>query len=144
MGSWAYLDDFDAIASYAVKAGVNLGRISRSSGEDSGETSANSGYSIAFNVTGTVSTSTSVVALQSPSGLLAVPAYAVTNYAMPDSMGGTGFPAGFEVTIDGPPNSREIVMRLVMMVSNFGNVKAGTLQANAQLSEISVDPQSDF
>jgi type II secretory pathway pseudopilin PulG len=137
MYSWAYLDDYDLVQSYGAKPNVDYGRISRADGYASGQTSAPSAYSVAFN-TSTTASSTSVVGLQGPGGLLSVPAYADTGYA------GTGFPAGFEVAIDGQVGSREIYMRLVLMASNMGTGNAGIFQALPESSEISVAPQSDF
>jgi type II secretory pathway pseudopilin PulG len=146
MYSWAYLDDFDLVQSYGAKPGVDLGRINRANGNASGQTSAPGGYSVSLNTTG-ASTSTSVKSLQGPGTPLLVPAYAEANYAMPataGSLGGTGFPAGFEVAIDGADNSREIFLRLVMLASNAGTLSPGVFQALQETSEMSVATQSDF
>jgi hypothetical protein len=146
MYSWAYMDDFDLVQSYGAKPNVDLGRINRANGNSSGQTAASGGYSVALNSSG-ASTSTSVISLQGPGGALLVPAYAVANYTMPASagaLGGAGFPAGFEVAIDGTDNSREIFLRLVMLVSNAGTVSPGVFQALQETSEISVATQSDF
>jgi type II secretory pathway pseudopilin PulG len=146
MYSWAYLDDFDLVQSYGAKPGVDLGRINRADGNSSGQTSAPGGYSIALDTSG-ASTSTSVISLQGPGNPLQVPVYAEANYTMPTSagsMGGTGFPAGFEVAIDGTDNSREIFLRLVMLASNAGTLSPGVFQAQDETSEISVATQSDF
>jgi prepilin-type N-terminal cleavage/methylation domain-containing protein len=146
MGSWAYLDDFDEIASFSAKPGVNLGRIARANGGAGGQEAGSASYSIALNATGQ-STSTTVVGLQGDGVPLMVPAYAVLNYAIPESLGGgggIGFPAGFEVAVAGQANSREIYLRLVYLASNGGTYSPGTFQALSETSEISVDPLFDF
>jgi hypothetical protein len=146
MYSWAYLDDFDLVQSYGAKPNVDLGRINRANGNSGGQTSAPGGYSIALDTSGT-STSTSVISLQGPGGPLQVPDYAVANYTMPTSagsMGGTGFPAGFEVAIDGADNSREIFLRVAMLASNAGTLTPGVFQAQDETTEMSVATQSDF
>jgi type II secretory pathway pseudopilin PulG len=147
MYSWAYLDDYDLVQSYGAKPNVDLGRISRADGNSGGQTSAPGGYSVALD-TSTTASSTSVIGLQGPGGPLQVPAYAQAGYVLPTAdggpQGGTGFPGGFEVAIDGQVGSREIYMRVVLLASNGGTNTYSNFQALPESTEISVAPQSDF
>ncbi len=141
-GSWGYLDDYDLMMTNQSQAGVDLGRIARAGASAGGEDAAASSYSVAFNVTGTFSAD-SVVALQGPGGDLAVPAYAQAN-ATSGSMGGPGFPAGFEVAVGGVPGGREAFLRLVLMAANSGTYATGSYQALSGSAEASFAPAFDF
>ncbi|MGH7442248.1 MAG: hypothetical protein ACREKE_06190, partial [bacterium] len=123
---------------------VDIGRVARANGGAGGQTAGPAGYSVAFN-TGPVLTPLSVIQLQGPGGALLVPAYAQADYEMSaDDSGGPGFPAGFEVAVDGQYGSREVYMRLVLMVANGGAVGPGIFQAQDEETEISIAPRYDF
>jgi hypothetical protein len=140
MGSWAWLDDFDGVQDYAVKAGVNMGQISRAYGHSGGQVAAPAAYSIAYNtIAGSGSSASSpTVILQGPGGLLTVPNWAEMIPSLP------GYPAGFEVAIDGQVGAREVFLRTVMMALNAGTTKAGTFQGLDQTTEISFAPSYDW
>jgi len=141
MYSWAYMDDYTMAQSFSAKPGVNLGHIYVADGHSSGQTAAPSAYSIAFNTISFMAApagSFPLVTLQGPGGGLQVPRWSDCD------MAGWGFPAGFEVAINGNVGSREVVLRTVLMASNGANTKALTFQAEEQVTEISVAPSPDF
>ncbi|MGH7441689.1 MAG: hypothetical protein ACREKE_03330, partial [bacterium] len=114
-GSWAYLDDYDLLLTNQTKGGFDQGRVSRADGGSGGQTAASAGYSVAYNVTGQLlGSAVSVVALQGAGTSLAVPAYAKLDDSS-NGMGGIGFPAGFEIEVDGQQGSREAVLSLTVM-----------------------------
>lgn len=147
MYSWANMDDYDMVQSFAAKpmSGGGIGGVHLANGDSGGRTSAPGTYSIAFNdVAGSGGFSAAsgpyVNALQGPGGALTVPQYSLLNY------GGSypGFPAGFEISVGGAVSSREIFMRVVLMASNAGTEHVGTFQAFQETSEISIAPQNDW
>jgi hypothetical protein len=147
MYSWANMDDYDVVQSFAAKPlpGNGLGAVHLANGDAGGRTAAPGTYSIAFNdvaSSGGFSAANGpfVTGLQGPGGALTVPQYALLNY------GGAhpGFPAGFEISVGGGVSSREIFMRVVLMASNAGTESNGTFQAFQENSEISVATQNDW
>ncbi len=141
--SWGYVDDYDEVQNYNVVPGVVLGRVARADGGAGGQVAGPTAYCVAFNATG-VSSALSVVGLLGGGAQMNVPAFAALNDSMPGGLGGPGFPAGFEVSVDGQYGSREIYMRLVLMALNGGNSEPGIEQAQQTITEIAVSPNNDF
>lgn len=112
-GNWAYAEEFDSVATYRAKPGVDLGRISRHSG--SSVQTGPAGFVLASN-TGT----TASEQLQGAGRTLTVP-----ENALKDRDSQVGFPGGFEVAIIGRPQAREVVLRHVLVGLAATEIRGG-------------------
>jgi hypothetical protein len=105
---WAYVDDFDFVEAYNCRPGLDRGQLGR--GIDTGTITAPSVFSMAYNTTSS-NPLFAVGTLQGPGGNLTVPAFCPPDELAP------GFPGGFEVSMVGGPDAREIYIRHVMMMA---------------------------
>lgn len=108
---WTYVDEYDLNANFKPLPNVNLGRIRRRSGSE-GRIMGPANVIIALNTNQpTVNPSWKANKLLGPGKDIEVPAY-----ALPDN-GGANFPCGFEVSIWGKANARQVELRTVLMGS---------------------------
>lgn len=114
---WAYMDEYDLNANPKPLPGVDRGRIRIRMG--GGQIAGPSDVAVALNTyQPTVNPNWKAVTL-----LGAGKDYQVPLYASPD-YGSANFPGGFEVSIWGKPNARQIEARLVLMGTSGYNPRA--------------------
>lgn len=115
---WAYVGEYDLNANFNPLPNVNVGRIARRSGKE--EVLGPASVTIALNTyQPTVNPAWKANELRGPGVSLQVPAY-----ALPDN-GGANFPCGFEVSVWGKANARQVELRTVLMGSGGLDPRAG-------------------